>query len=114
MERMIAYCGLVCSECPAYLATQAGDMGKLKEVAASWSEEFDTSITVDNVICDGCVSEGERKCSYCHECEVRACAAGRGVLTCAHCDDFGCEIVAGFFEHAPEARTTLEEIRAGL
>ncbi len=34
MERILAYCGLVCSECPAYLATQAGDTAALEEVAA--------------------------------------------------------------------------------
>ena len=25
MDRIVAYCGLVCSDCPAYIATQAND-----------------------------------------------------------------------------------------
>jgi len=28
MDKIIAYCGLVCSDCPAYIATQAGDRAR--------------------------------------------------------------------------------------
>ncbi len=33
MEEMVAYCGIVCTECPAYIATQNDDMGALKLTA---------------------------------------------------------------------------------
>ncbi|MCK4356498.1 DUF3795 domain-containing protein [Candidatus Bipolaricaulota bacterium] len=26
MEKMIAYCGLICTNCPAYIATQKNDL----------------------------------------------------------------------------------------
>jgi len=34
MGRMIACCGLTCSDCPAYLATQTGDQEMLRHVLA--------------------------------------------------------------------------------
>ena len=37
MAEMIAYCGLVCTACPAYIATQANDRAALEQVAASES-----------------------------------------------------------------------------
>ncbi|TEU16114.1 MAG: DUF3795 domain-containing protein [Anaerolineales bacterium] len=114
MKRMFAYCGLVCSECPAYLATQAGDMAALEEVAARWSQEYGGSITAAYCLCDGCTSGSERLCGHCGECEVRACAIARGVSTCAHCDDYGCQTITRFLEFAPEAKVGLEKVRAGL
>ena len=110
-EKMIAYCGLVCTECPAYIATQADDMERLERVAAQWSEEFNAPITTAFCLCDGCLSDSERLCGHCAECEIRACAIGRGVINCAHCNDYGCEKITGFFALAPDAKTTLEEIR---
>ncbi len=115
MNQMIAYCGLVCSECPAYIATQADDRAALEQVAAQWREEYEApTITVESVICDGCLGTTGRKCSHCSECNVRACAMGRAVVNCAHCDDYGCETITGFFGFVPEAKATLDGIRARL
>jgi len=36
------------------------------------------------------------------------------VVNCAHCDDYACEKLAGFFAFAPEAKATLDGIRQGL
>ena len=36
MDKIIAYCGLVCSDCSAYVATQANDQEALERVAAQW------------------------------------------------------------------------------
>ena len=32
MDKMIAYCGIVCTECPAFEATQKNDDAKRKKV----------------------------------------------------------------------------------
>ena len=113
-EQMIAYCGLVCSECPAYVATQANDMEALERLAAQWSQEFNAEMTAADCLCDGCISGSDRLIGYCSDCQVRACAAGRGVATCAQCDDYGCEKITAFFDHAPDAKAKLEEIRQAL
>jgi hypothetical protein len=114
MDKMIAFCGLVCTTCPAFVATQADDRAALERVAAQWREEFDApNITAKSVICDGCVAGG-RKCSHCFECEMRACGLERNVLNCAHCDDYACEKLEEFLGFVPEARSVLDGIRAGL
>ena len=115
MDKMIAYCGLVCSDCPAYVATKANDRAALERVAAQWRQEFGApGITVESVICDGCVAEG-RKCAHCSECEIRACGMARGVANCGHCDEYAsCDKLAGFFAMVPDAKTVLDGVRAGL
>lgn len=115
MTQMIAYCGLICTECPAYIATQANDRAALEQVAAQWSEEYDApKLTADSVICDGCLGSMGRKFGHCFKCEIRACAMSRTVVNCAHCDDYGCETITGFFGFVPEAKATLDGIRARL
>jgi hypothetical protein len=111
MERMIAYCGLVCTECDSYLATRAGDMAALEKLAERARQEFGIPATAESSMCDGCLSNSDRLCGYCHECGVRACAIGRGLVNCAHCDDYGCETISGFLKEVPVARSNLEEIR---
>ena len=64
MDRIIAYCGLVCSDCPACIATQADHRVALERVAAQWREQFDSSITADSILCDGCLGGG-RWSGYC-------------------------------------------------
>jgi hypothetical protein len=112
---MIAYCGLVCTDCPAYIATKADDRAALERVAAQWREEFDApGLAAESVICDGCLGTTGRKFGHCSDCEIRACAMGRAVINCAHCDDYGCETITGFFGFVPEARIRLDGIRAQL
>jgi len=114
MERMIAHCGLICTDCPAYIATQADDRAALEQVVAQWRVEYNApQMTVESVICDGCLVEG-RKCGHCAECEMRACALARGVENCGHCDEYPCDRVAGFFAVVPDAKVVLDGVRAGL
>ena len=115
MNKMIAYCGLVCSDCPAYIATQANDQAALEQVAAQWREEYNApDITVESVICGGCVTDDERKCSHCAVCEIRACGVARGVVNCAYCADYACEKLEDFFGFVPDARAVLDGVRSSL
>ncbi len=115
MSRMVAYCGLVCSECEAYRATQADDQEWLERVAAQWREEYHApGIAAENIACDGCTTVEGRHCGHWSECEIVACGVSRGVANCAHCPDYACEKVAGLLEMVPAAKATLEEIRASL
>jgi hypothetical protein len=109
-EKMIAYCGLVCTECPALLATRANDAAAAQKIAAEWSQAYHAEVTVEHVWCDGCLVEG-KKCAHCGECEIRACARNLGVESCARCDSYPCPKIEGFFKMAPQARTTLEALR---
>lgn len=114
MEKMIAFCGLVCTECPAYIATQKNDQEALKQVAAQWSKEFNATIAPEDCICDGCLTFEGRLSSYCHECKIRACGIEKKVRNCAHCNDYPCQELKKFFDFAPEAKASLEKIRQNL
>ncbi|MBN1935422.1 MAG: DUF3795 domain-containing protein [Anaerolineae bacterium] len=110
--KIIAYCGLICSDCPAYVATQADDVAALERMAADARARFnDSNITVESAKCDGCLGETQYKCGYCAECAVRACGVACGVLNCAHCPDYGCDKLTAFWAMAPKARATLEQVR---
>jgi len=105
--QMTACCGLICTECPAYIATRKNDTEKLKACALEWyGLEDDASFC----LCDGCLSDG-RKNQWCAECGIRTCAEARGMVNCAHCADYACEKLEGFFGDVPEARESLERIR---
>jgi hypothetical protein len=114
VDRMIAVCGLVCTDCPAYQATQQNDDALRAKTAAMWSQMFGAEIKPEAINCDGCLSEDGRLFSHCHVCEVRLCGLEHKVLNCAHCDDYGCERITKFMAMAPEAKESLEAIRAAL
>ena len=51
MSRMVAFCGVICTDCPAYRATQTDDRSALEEVLEHWREEFNAPhITVEDII----------------------------------------------------------------
>jgi hypothetical protein len=111
---MTAFCGLTCTDCPALIATRAGNEVALAKVAEQWSQEFNAQLTVDDCRCDGCLSETGPWMSHCAECNMRACAVERGVDTCAHCADYRCDKLTEFFGFVPEAKATLDAIRDAL
>jgi hypothetical protein len=112
-EKMIAKCGIVCSDCPAYIATQKNDDGLRAETAKKWSEMFKSDIKPSDINCDGCQSESPRLFSYCSTCEIRKCAREKKVATCADCPEYSCEKLDKFLAQVPEARKVLEDLRKG-
>ncbi len=109
---MIASCGLDCSKCEGYQATQADSDTLRAEVAQKWSALYQKEIKPDQINCDGCRTEG-RKLFYCeHVCEIRKCCISKGVENCAACAEFMCDTISGFFKMAPQARENLEKLRS--
>jgi hypothetical protein len=108
--QLMAFCGIDCSICPAYIATQANDIAKLTSLAQEW---FEGSTDYSIIVCDGCNTNG-RIMKWCGECPTRACAIEREHENCAYCEDFGCEKLLKVFEMSVDARTNLERIRATL
>ena len=111
--KMMAYCGLTCATCDSYIHTQANDMAALALLAEHYNKEYGGSLKAEDCICDGCKADG-RKIGYCAECVVRVCAVGRGVETCAHCDDYGCDTISAFHKQATEAKVNLDTLRKTL
>ena len=114
MEKMVAFCGLICADCKAFIATQEDNAAKRREVAEAWSEAFGREIKPEEIDCDGCLTMDGRHINYCSICEIRKCGMEKGFENCAYCVDYNCEKITKFFKQAPGAKKTLEEIRKQL
>lgn len=111
MDKIIAACGLICSDCEAYKATQANDIEEMKKIAAKWEQQFGGTISPDAIWCDGCMVDSNRKCGHCAECDVRACVRQHNLSNCAGCSDYGCETITKFHEMVPCCKERLDAIR---
>ena len=114
MDKIVGVCGLTCTECPAYQATQKDDDEERKRVAEMWSKQYGAEIKPEDINCDGCTVLDGKHFGYCSQCEIRACGLGRKIENCAHCPEYACEKLGKFFGMAPQAKETLDGIKAGL
>ena len=111
MATDIAYCGLDCGGCHAFHAAARLTLEERRVVAEKWNVEFGGNHTVADIDCVGCTHE-VRHAPYCEAgCEIRKCAVGRAVATCAECAAYGCENLAGFLAVVPDAKANLEARR---
>jgi hypothetical protein len=110
-EKMIAYCGINCTECPAYIATRKNDDQLRAETAKKWSGMFKASIKPEDINCDGCAADSKRLFSQVNVCEIRKCARNKNIKNCAYCAEYSCKKLTELFGFVPEAKATLEEIR---
>lgn len=111
-DEMIAYCGLVCTECPAYIATQTDDLELRIKTAKGWSTK-DFKIDADDIICDGCLAVEKRQNMFCSECKVRMCGLERDVENCSFCEEYACESLGNLWKmiNSPEAKEKLDFLR---
>jgi len=108
MSQMIAYCGLACHECPAFLATKNNDKEKQAQIARLWSELYETVMKPEDIICNGCLSEEGHHFSHCKSCKIRACASEKHVDNCACCAEYPCEKIGFVFKSVPDTHGGLE------
>jgi hypothetical protein len=111
---MTACCGLDCSQCPAFIATQADNDRKRAETAQVWSKQYDAEIKPEDINCDGCCSRNGRLFTYPQVCEIRKCGIGKQVPNCAHCPQYACEKLTALFGAAPQAKENLDGIKQVL
>ncbi|MFX1363650.1 MAG: DUF3795 domain-containing protein [Promethearchaeota archaeon] len=108
MEKSIAYCGINCTECQAYLATQKNDIEEIKEVAKDWSSES-MSFKPEDIYCDSC-KQNDRIFSWCKDCTIKSCCIGKGFENCAYCEDYFCNNLKMTFDRTPSAKERLDQI----
>jgi hypothetical protein len=108
MQEIIAYCGVACHECVAFLATQANDDQKRAEVAQLWSTQHHLNLRPEDINCDGCLLENGRIMAHCAACEIRKCSQPKHITTCAACEEYACAKLSKFFTKR------LDEIRARM
>lgn len=112
MNKIIAACGLDCAACPAFIAAATNDQALREKTAKEWSSAFGFDCKPEMVNCHGCMATDGVQIGHCAECEIRLCALGKDVSSCAACADFGCAKLVAFWKDAPDARKNLEAIRA--
>lgn len=114
MSKIIAMCGLVCSDCVAFLATQEDDDKMRAKVVEAWSTD-EEPLELKDIDCDGC-TVGGRLHKFCSVCEVRNCGLERSIKNCAYCDEYLCEKLEKLLKSfrtvsGDEAKAKLEEIK---
>lgn len=114
MNEMIAFCGLECHQCGAFLASRDDDDIKRQEVAELWSREFNADIQAQDINCQGCGSEGGILFSHCNVCEIRKCGKEKGVANCAYCVEYTCIKLEEFLAMVPDSKIRLDNIRSGI
>ena len=112
MSIMIAYCGLVCTKCPTYLATQANDDFAREKTADFYLRKFGFKLEPKDINCDGCLSVGGKHIGYCHSCEIRKCAMNKEIEHCVKCDEQPCEKLKRFHQFSPDAKASFEALLA--
>jgi hypothetical protein len=112
MSKMIAYCGLVCSSCPTFVATRNDDDMAREKTAALYAEKFGLNLKPEDINCEGCRSEGKKLMGYCQVCVIRKCARARGVENCACCVDQPCEELLRFHAYSPEAKSSFDALKS--
>ena len=108
MEKMIAYCGLVCSDCPTFLATINDDDVARVKTAALYSEKFGFNLNPEDINCDGCLSEGGKLIAYCQTCDIRKCCKVKKHDNCAVCDEQPCDKLVQFHKFSPDAKACFD------
>ena len=109
---MVSCCGLLCSECGAFVATKNDDDAKRAEVAELWSKGYEVDLKPEDINCSGCLSDTEPLFGHCKVCEVRKCAREKAIENCARCDEYACEQLKGIHKMAPDAKERLDGIRS--
>ena len=110
MKKLIAYCGLDCEKCEAYIATKNNDDVLRRRVAALWSKLNHVEITPEMINCEGCRYPG-KKTMFCEGlCEIRKCAMKNNFETCGNCEKLDhCDKVEMVIGNNKEAYNNLKE-----
>ena len=111
-KQHIAYCGLDCTKCLAYIATKENSDEKRHEFYMKLTQEYNLkpSINPEELNCDGCLTEKAGNLG----CAIRKCARGIGVINCAYCREYICEQLEKYFRTAPGCKEILDGIKKAI
>ncbi|MFB0558887.1 MAG: DUF3795 domain-containing protein [Candidatus Bathyarchaeia archaeon] len=114
--QILAPCGIDCTICPAYQATQESDYDELAKIVEIWASD-DTHYEAEDLVCDGCY--GERVSTDCRACWIKNCVEDKGLENCAHCKEYPYERLEHDWDtwhilSSVEAKARLDRIRENL
>ncbi len=85
----ISCCGIMCNECPVYIATQRDDDTMRKYLAHEYSFEG-TVFYPKDIVCHGCHTVSADHNKFGKNCKIRRCCKETHVKICAECKKFPC------------------------
>jgi hypothetical protein len=109
---MLAYCGLDCTKCPAYIATQANDDKMRAECAEFFNQKYKMGVKPENVNCDGCRSD--RVLYFCTTCNVRKCVREKKLDSCTLCSDFICNKLEELMRMDKNLKKSVEALKRSI
>lgn len=112
-EQIIAYCGLLCNECPVFMATINKDDQVQVELAKEYSNEK-CHFEPEDISCSGCYEVDLANSKMCSNCKIRACGAEKVVENCARCNEYPCELLKEYFSDDTPERKRLDQIRGSV
>jgi hypothetical protein len=110
-ERLIAACGLDCTDCDIRLATTNVQLAM--DIAQWFKHERKEDVPIERIRCDGC--SGDREHHWAADCWIlKCCIDGKGLNFCYECTDFPCAALeqwAGGSERYGKALERLKGMR---
>ena len=106
----ISYCGLLCNECPVYIATKNNDNEMKTKLAVDYSNEYCAFEQAD-MNCEGCFSIKNKDNKMCGGCKIRNCAEVKNYQkNCGNCLDYPCSLIEEFCSVGCDSRARLDNI----
>jgi hypothetical protein len=87
---MMSACGVICSECPAYLGATRGPAYR-QRTADAWRRIYGLDASPERISCGGCLGPDEQLFHTSRQCKARSCCRLRGLDSCADCVAASCE-----------------------
>jgi len=88
-------CGLDCSQCDAFIATENSDDKLREKTAREWTERYRKGkrnrppVKPEDIVCKGCLSNGPIYL-YCQQCKIRKCGLEKEIKNCRQCENYKC------------------------
>jgi hypothetical protein len=108
-ERMIAVCGLDCTDCDMREATTNP---QLQRRHADWfRQELGQDVKPEDIHCAGC--KGDRSMHWSADCWIlQCCVDSRGLEFCSECDEFPCPRLEEWAKGSMRYGRALDRLRA--
>lgn len=109
MEKSITFCGLVCSQCPVYIATKTNHEELKEKLAIEYSTDTFEFVKED-MNCTGCHSVVGVNEKMCKECLMRKCGMHKSISHCAECNEYPCQYINSYVPTGSDNRKMLDEL----
>lgn len=103
MNDNVAYCGIICTECPLYIATQKNDFEMKKKIQSEYEELYHRPFDLEDIKCYGCKSD--KKFFLSNKCNITPCNKNKGIDTCSQCNNHPCKRIEKFYNWHEEHHT---------